>query len=370
MLKFFKKIGKILAVAIFCGIGAVCGILFSNTVFSGEYAISDVAIILLGIILEFYIAIIIHEAGHLIFGLATGYGFLSFRVGSFMWIKQDGKIRFKRFSLAGTGGQCIMTPPEVKNGKIKTTLYNLGGVILNLALTLIFGAFYFLLFSTPIFSEIFLFGALASFVMALSNGIPLDMGGISNDGMNAILLRSGAANESFRKQLLINSAISEGKSIGDIPVEYFEIPEGGDMGNAMVATIAVFNCNREMGIGNLDESLYKMEILLNSPAGIIDLHRKLLINDCIFIHLLKGRTDSAKALLGTEQKKLMKSMRNYPAILRTQYAIASVMDKNAEMAEKAKQKLLDLKNTYPYEGELESEIALLDKFVNEAKTEQ
>ena len=59
--------------------------------------------LLLGLALAMVIHTVIHEAGHLIFGLATGYRFISYRVFQFMWIKQGGRIRFTRMSLAGTG---------------------------------------------------------------------------------------------------------------------------------------------------------------------------------------------------------------------------------------------------------------------------
>ncbi len=72
--------------------------------------------------LAIFLQIILHEAGHLLFGLLTGYRFSSFRIGSFMWILQDGKIRFKRFSLAGTGGQCLLLPPPMVDGKMPYVL--------------------------------------------------------------------------------------------------------------------------------------------------------------------------------------------------------------------------------------------------------
>lgn len=75
---------------------------------------------------------ILHEAGHLVFGLASGYRFVSFRIGSLMWQKDGGKLRFCRFQLAGTGGQCLMAPPDLTNGKMPCKLYNLGGALMNL----------------------------------------------------------------------------------------------------------------------------------------------------------------------------------------------------------------------------------------------
>src|SRR5699024_5270507 len=59
-------------------------------------------------IISFLGHIIIHELGHLIFGLATGYSFVSFRVGSITIIREDGKFKNKKYSIPGTGGQCLM----------------------------------------------------------------------------------------------------------------------------------------------------------------------------------------------------------------------------------------------------------------------
>ena len=75
----------------------------------------------LGMIMYFvtvYLQIIIHECGHMVFGLMSGYKFRSIRFGSFMIVSIEGKLRFKRYSLAGTGGQCLMSPPELVDGKM------------------------------------------------------------------------------------------------------------------------------------------------------------------------------------------------------------------------------------------------------------
>ena len=62
--------------------------------------------------LFFFLHIIIHEAGHLVFGLISGYRFLSFRIFSIIFVKVDGHIVRKRYSLRGTAGQCLMYPPK------------------------------------------------------------------------------------------------------------------------------------------------------------------------------------------------------------------------------------------------------------------
>ena len=79
-----------------------------------------------------FLQVLLHEGGHLVCGLATDYRFVSFRIFNLTFIRKDGKLCIKRFSLAGTGGQCLLTPPERPLEDIPTTLYNLGGVLANL----------------------------------------------------------------------------------------------------------------------------------------------------------------------------------------------------------------------------------------------
>lgn len=83
-------------------------------------------LIYVGMFVFMYVAIlmhiVIHEAGHLVFGLLSGYKFSSFRIFSFMWIKENGKIKLKRLSIAGTGGQCLMVPPDMTEGKFPVSL--------------------------------------------------------------------------------------------------------------------------------------------------------------------------------------------------------------------------------------------------------
>ena len=81
----------------------------------------------------YHIQILIHELGHLVFGKLSGYKFSSIRLGSIMLIKKKNKYKIKTLKIIGTGGQCIMNPPELdENDDYPATLYNLGGSLLNL----------------------------------------------------------------------------------------------------------------------------------------------------------------------------------------------------------------------------------------------
>ena len=98
-------------------IGAMCGFIMVWYIdkSSADTPLYQEILSLVGLFLGMYVALffhmIVHEAGHLVFGLMTGYKFCSFRVASFMWLKENGKLKFKRLTLAGTGGQCLMRHP-------------------------------------------------------------------------------------------------------------------------------------------------------------------------------------------------------------------------------------------------------------------
>ena len=77
------------------------------------------------LVLSFWLQAILHEGGHLVCGLLSGYRFLSFRVGSFTLLRQNGRLVLRRFYLPGTGGQCLLEPPD--GDEVPFRLYNLWG---------------------------------------------------------------------------------------------------------------------------------------------------------------------------------------------------------------------------------------------------
>ena len=130
--------GDIVAKIIMLLTGAACGIfiIFSMNIFS-TLAKSPAAFLLvfaeamLVMYIASYLQTIFHESGHLIFGLLTGYKFISFRIGHFMFIREKGRLKVKLYNVVGTAGQCLMMPPQWSEN-IPYRLYNLGGCIMNL----------------------------------------------------------------------------------------------------------------------------------------------------------------------------------------------------------------------------------------------
>ena len=141
-----EKIKKIVLFIFMMLIGAIGGFLWGYMLPSSDTESSmDIIklVISIGIfILAFFIQIILHEAGHLICGLLSGYEFVSFRVGSLTLVKEDGKFAIKKFSIKGTGGQCLLMPKNDNYKECSYILYNLGGILMNLIVSIIFFILY------------------------------------------------------------------------------------------------------------------------------------------------------------------------------------------------------------------------------------
>ena len=83
--------------------------------------------------LAFAFQVVLHELGHLLFGLLSGYQFVSFRFGP------------RLLASCGLLCRCVMAPPELdEDGYFPVSLYSLGGIILNLLSGLLFLWLYFI----------------------------------------------------------------------------------------------------------------------------------------------------------------------------------------------------------------------------------
>lgn len=359
---------RYLTMVIFMAIGAVCGIfmieyidvMFEAERSAGEIAVST-ALLFIGMYVAIFLQIILHEAGHLLFGRMTGYRFSSFRIGSLMWIKEDGRLCFRRLSIAGTGGQCLMVPPDMVDGKVPFVLYNLGGSFVNLFSAALFIGLYFLCRRIPIVSVLLVMLAVIGVAFAFVNGIPMRLGVVDNDGYNALALgKNSEALRSFWIQMKINEQIVKGVRIKDMPDQWFYIPTAESMKNSMVAVIGVFTCNRLMDAMEFDRADEQMKELLQMETGIIGLHRSLMAVDRIYCELIKeNRPEVLEEMLDRQQKKFMKSMKNFPSVLRTEYAYALLAEKDMAKAETIKCRFDKNARTYPHPNEIVGERELM-----------
>ena len=362
MKRFFEILLTGLAVLAMVAIGLACGLLISFVLWSDVYQLYEKILFAVGVFVLVYLSIILHEVGHLVCGLISGYRFSSFRIASLMWIKHEGKIKLRRHSIAGTGGQCLMLPPENIEGNPPVVLYNLGGVIANLLLSAIYILLIFVSSGNLLAAFAFILGAVFSLLLGVTNGIPMNIGGIANDGLNAFhLSKNPDAAKAFLAQLQMSAAQTQGIRISDMPDEWFSLPENADMQNIHMASIAVFSAGR--ALDRLDTVSAEKEInkLLTGGYNIIGLYKNLLKCDLVYARLVnKGREAEISSLLTLEQLKFMKSMSTFPSVLRTEYAIALIRDNDESEAEKIKSNFDKIAKNYPYTADIEAERDMLD----------
>ena len=309
-----------------------------------------------------FIHIVAHEAGHLVFGLLTGYTFSSFRVGSFMLLKENGKLVTRKLKIAGTGGQCLMAPPEMVDGKFPVVLYNLGGSIANLVLALLFAVLLTVIPRDGIFALFCYMMVFVGVMFALLNAIPMHTDTIDNDGYNALSLgKNREAMEAFWLQMKINEQLSKGLRLKDMPDEWFRMPSDEAMKNNLVASMGVIFCNRLMDQGRYGEADALMAHLLEIDSGMVGVHRNLVICDRMYFELIgRNRREVLDGFYTKEQQSFMKSMKKFPSVIRTQYAYALLAEKDREKAEKALNSFEKVAKTYPYPNDINAERELME----------
>ena len=351
--------GSVIYFLVCAVIGGVIGVVL------GENGADMDFTMLLGVMALFvvmlYLHIIVHEAGHAIFGILTGYKFLSYRVGSFMWEKgSDGKVRFSRFSLAGTGGQCLLSPPEYNGGNYPYVWYNLGGAMVNILLALLAGAA-LLAFPMGAWAEAALaMLAISGLFLGLMNGLPLPGGAINNDGSNIVAIsRSQESRRAFWLQMKVNEQLAWGKRLKDMPEEYFAPFPEASRANVMVSTMAVMTANRQMDALNFDEAERLMQPLMEDKH-VMSLYRQLMTFDLALIELVNGRPGDMVEKLGSKElKQFAKAMKNFPSVLRTQYAVALLKDKDEKKAATIRAAFDKMAAQYPHESEIVGERELM-----------
>lgn len=321
-----------------------------------------ICVMLVFLYLSFFIHIVLHETGHLIFGLMSGYQFSSFRIGTHMLMKENGKLVHRKIKIAGTGGQCLMIPPEMVDGKFPVVLYNLGGSIVNLVVAALMITVFVAIDKSSVFALfVFLFIAMGA-ITGLSNGIPMRTKTVDNDGYNAISLgKSREAMRAFWIQMKTNEQLTKGIRTKDMPEEWFEVPSDDAMKNPMVATIGVYAASRMMDQHRFEEAGKLIDYMLKIETGMVALHRNLLICDQIYLELIgQNRSDRVEALYTKELKKFMKAMKTFPSVIRLEYAYRLLAEHDPESAAKSMAAFEKVAATYPYPNDINTERELME----------
>ena len=347
-----KKISTVLTFLLYLIAGGLCG--FFGISFFEEY--DPPILILIYILFTFYFSMIlqtiIHECGHMIFGLLSGYEFLSIRFFNFMWIKSDDKIQFKMNNVPNTLGQCLMSIDKYQE-PFPFLLYHLGGVLNNIISALfLFLICYFI--NNPYIQSFCFSTGVFGITMAIINGIPLELG-IDNDGRNIVnMMKYPLCQYACFQQLKIGEYMSKGYSLKDIDKQYFTLYKQNDL--SLCLTISLFTILREIDLGNYQRACVIANDILENTPSINEQLSYVLKSLVVYGLLLSDPTNEDITNIRNEKYlKMTKLLKRDLTTLKVEYAYALLHNHDTTQAQDLLKQLNKVCSTHPYQGEIESE---------------
>lgn len=174
--------------------------------------------IILMLMVSLEVSTIFHQIGHLVFGLLTGYSFISIRYRNLLLKRnEEGTLGFHKYSLTRSGGHCLMRPPKDKKPGL---LYNAGGALFNI--TAVSAVYIILLIFAPITNKSFVHFltafAFVNLIMSYSIWSPLKRG--YNDGTYYRLIKKNPVSKEAQLQVLeLNARLTNGELLTEIDMD-------------------------------------------------------------------------------------------------------------------------------------------------------
>ena len=261
----------------------------------------------------------------------------------------------KRYSIPGTGGQCLMRPPALDDGNYPVIFYNLGGGLLNLIIS---GAF--LLATVTNGADLFLISfGMAGIFAGLTNLIPMNFK-IPNDGHNIFNLnKNQLAKRAFWLQMESNALLSAGKKLNDMPAGLFEFPADAEPKNTVTLSIPYLKICRLTENEKYGQAKTLYEQFKNEPA-FLDLYKLEIQADFLGYDILNDTETSTLQI----DKKLIKYLERTPNLLshsRILYSYFSMVDKNPTKSDYYKRTFYKLVSKYPYPSTIEADNELMQR---------
>ena len=315
MKSFLKFIGALLLGAL---IGLICIIPFIvlgtgesfsrvvNRIFGHDALpyLSKAAMTIILICVAFFLQLIIHEGGHLVAGLLTGYRFVSFRVLNWLLIRKDDRLQWRNFELAGTGGQCLLAPPDKPLDQIDTRWYNAGGVLANVITTVLAIVLMYTV-DMPFWLHALMF--LMTFIgvsFALLNGIPMKVGGVANDGLNLFQMeKDQPAKLCFCNILDVNARGQEGEPYTEMPERLFAMPDPFDWENALHVGSVLLSVTRMMAFHRWEDAYQLLTKAHDNKDSYMRLYQLEIENMMTQVCFFTGRDDEARKHYSKEVAK-------------------------------------------------------------------
>lgn len=297
-----------------------------------KFSVSGVvALIIFGLSLGIHT--ILHEFGHLVTGLISGYKYVFFRIWKYALVKENNNYKIKNFHIPGTLGQCLMAPPKRnEENEFPFLLYNLGGIIFNFIFAIV-GII--IVFFNPInlLSSFFLGFSLVGIYLGATNAYPFMY--VPNDGTNIkSLLRSDDSKKAFYNALLLNELTVKNKVTKRELKKYVSKDKYKDFEEPVVQGIVSEHVSVLIEENKLLEGL-KLANFLLKQKNMSFILRDLIRLDKMAIFLLLGDKKGIESLINNKSFKKAFNSKGDSSIERLKYMYYSLYEKDNKNAETA-----------------------------------
>ena len=326
-------------------------------------------VLYINMLVAMLIQTILHEAGHLIAGLLSGYEYSSFRILSWVWVKDnDKKLHIKKMKIKGTAGQCLMCPPKLPIENSPYMLYHLGGGLMNLVV----GGVCIILYQFVLPQEYLTFLLFEEFgivgiVLGLTNLIPCKTGGIQNDGYNLLDLRKNIEIRKCMNMVLsINAYLTLADSYAELPKELVDEIKSVDFTKMDITNGSILNAyNYQAALYFAEENYeeaYRMQKHILDTKGTLEIFRNEARCECLFYELTHGQDkETIEKLYNKKLQKYIQTTAIYPSRMRLMFAYYYLYEKNDKKAQEMYTKLERAVDTYMIKADALMELAAVKK---------
>ena len=236
---------------------------------------------------SFFLHIVIHEGGHLVAGLLSGYSFSMFKLFNFILVKDSDKFYLRKQNTPGMLGQCLMIPPK-DLASPPYVLYHLGGIIANL-IAAAGGYLMWMMPLSPLVKIGFLTFTVVGIVLAMMNLIPVE----PNDGMN--LWKASKSIEyqnQFNQLLQIHAGMINGKTGQELHGSLYFVGEEPltDGNNATMLSLKALTYIEEF---KFDQAEMTLRPLWDEFDQVLNLHKSDVLKEYLFVLLLSDPDNEA-----------------------------------------------------------------------------
>lgn len=330
-----------------------------------------IALAIMFAFLWFFVHVILHEAGHLIAGLCTGYKFISFRIGSFIWVKNSaGKVERKKMKVVGTGGQCLMCPPNVETENCPYMLYHMMGGLANIFVGAIALVSAIVLPGNLVVFCIFEEFGIIGLSIGLINLLPCKINGIQNDGYNLIDLKKNLfARKCMNLVLSLNALITVAETYDELPQKLVQEIKSIDFTQMDISNSSIVNAFHIQAClffidGNYEKAFELNQYIANSD-DVLQIFKNEAMCECMFFELINGASkEKIKKIYDKKLQSYVKATMVYPSRQRLLYTYSKLYENNNEKANEYKEKLAGMLDTFYVKADVRHEMDVVKKLEN------